>query len=179
MPKFQTGTIRLAAIALLMSGLPAAAEPDDSPFFTAIAGAWSGKGEIIGGTMKGKRFSCSLDGKPLTSQKTGFTLQGSCRSGLFSKHVEAVFERGDQGFTGRFLDGAAGEGLDVTGGSVTPRQAVLDISREDIDGALITTLNGDDTLNITISLYGTSRLVPVIELSLERHLDSHTVGSIR
>ncbi|WP_176083271.1 hypothetical protein [Martelella sp. HB161492] len=179
MPTFRSGTIRLAAVALLISSLPARAESEGSSFFTAVAGAWSGKGEIIEGTMKGKRFSCFLDGTPLAGQQTGFSLNGSCRSGLFSKHVEAIFEKDDQGFTGRFLDGADGEGLDVTGGSVTPRQAVLDISRENIDGALITTLDGDDRLNITISLFGASRLIPVIELSMERTLDSHTVGAIR
>ncbi|TNB46605.1 hypothetical protein FF124_16545 [Martelella lutilitoris] len=166
--------------AALVAALPAnaAAESADSAFFRMVAGKWSGPGKIVEGKMKGTRFRCELDGLPIEGEKDGFKLDGKCRAGLFSHPMTAVFIREADGYRGRFLDGEDGDGLEVTGGSVENGKAVIELRREDVEGALVTSLKGPEDLNITLLIKGGTRYVPVIGLSLKRQTDPLSVGSI-
>ncbi|MBB4121827.1 hypothetical protein [Martelella radicis] len=166
--------------AALVSALPAAsaAESDDSAFFRQVAGKWSGPGKIVEGKMKGTRFRCELDGLPIEGDTQGFKLDGKCRAGLFTHPMTAIFIREKDGYRGRFLDGEDGDGLEVTGGSVEDGKAVIALRREEVEGALVTNLIGDEDLNITLLIKGGTRYVPVIGLSLKRQTDPFSVGSV-
>jgi len=167
------------SLAVLVSPLAAKAESNDDAFFQDVAGRWQGSGKIIEGKLKGKRFRCTLDGVPATAPEEGFRLEGSCRSGLLSHKVTAAFLRDGDGYHGHFLDGEDGEGLDVTGGIVKNRTAIIDVKREKVTGAVVTNLMSDDDLNITVMIRGHTKFVPVIGLSMKRQTDGTTVGSIK
>lgn len=171
----------IALIASTLIGLPvtAAAESEDSLFFRDVTGTWQGPGKIVEGKMKGTSFKCTLDGLPMDAPASGFRLDGTCRSGLLSQRVTAEFIQDGDGYRGQFLDGADGDGLDVTGGNINGRVAVLDVQRDDVKGAVVTNLMSDDDLNITIMIRGATQFIPVIGLSLKRQTDSMAVGAIR
>ena len=168
------------AASLLLCAIGAhAGEREDRAFFEAVAGQWSGPGKIVEGKMKGTRFTCALDGLPLTGDETGFRLDGKCRTGMFSHPVSAVFIRDGETYRGQFLDGEDGDGLNVVGGAVKDSKAVIDLKRHDITGALVTNLQSDDDLNITLLIKGGTRFVPVIGLSLKRDTDNIAVGAVK
>ena len=82
--------------------------------------------------------------------------------------MKATVKRGGRGYTGQFLDGADGEGLDVIAGSVTPSRAVLTLKRKQLDGAMLARLASKNQLNITVSVTVGETLVPVIGMKLDR-----------
>ncbi|WP_180897492.1 hypothetical protein [Martelella soudanensis] len=175
-------TLRTALlIAALAAALPASAvaESDDDAFFRQVAGKWVGPGKIIEGKLKGTRFKCELDGLPVTGAEGGFKLDGKCRAGLFSHPITAVFIRDGDSYRGQFLDGEDGDGLAVTGGNIENGKAVIALKRQKVEGALVTSLLGEDDLNITLLIKGGTRYVPVIGLSLKREGDPFTVGAIK
>lgn len=174
---FRTALIAAALVAALPAGVMA--ESDDNAFFRQVSGKWTGPGKIVEGKLKGTSFKCRLDGVALDETGGGFRLDGKCRSGLFSHPITAVFVRDGDSYTGQFLDGEDGDGLSVTGGSISGRKAVIGLKRQKIEGALVTSLIGQDDLNITLLIKGGSRMVPVIGLSLKREGDPFTVGAIK
>lgn len=167
------------SLVLLVSPVAALAENADNSFFNDVAGRWQGPGKIIEGKLKGKRFKCTLNGLPAKAPEEGFRLEGSCRAGLLSHKVTAAFLRDGEGYRGHFLDGAEGEGLDVTGGVIKDRTAIIDVEREKVKGAIVTNLMSDEHLNITVMIRGHTKFVPVIGLSLKRQTDNTTVGAIK
>lgn len=168
-------------IAALAAALPASAlaESDDDAFFRQVAGKWTGPGKIVEGKLKGTHFKCELDGLPVTGEEGGFKLDGKCRAGLFSHPITAVFIRDGDSYRGQFLDGEDGEGLAVTGGSIEDQKAVISLRRKEVEGALVTSMQSENDLNITLLIKGGTRYVPVIGLSLKREGDPFTVGAIK
>jgi len=57
--------------------------------------------------------------------------------------------------------------MDIVGGA-TALQAGVDVKRKDLNGVMIARLNGDDRLNITVSVKVDKQLIPVIGMSLDR-----------
>lgn len=169
-----------AAAAIVATGLAAAspASARDQAFFKAVSGSWKGPGEIVAGKYKGTRFVCDFAGDPLSGGKTGISLDGSCRVGIFSEKMSAVISQTRHGYTGRFLDGAEGKGLDVTSGDVRDNKVVVGIHRKQLFGAMVASLNDPNTMNITVSVRVGEKLVPVIGMTLSRALDHTQVGSI-
>ena len=169
-----------AALAALLLLTPAA-EASDARFFDAISGAWSGPGEIVAGKYKGTRFSCALGGEALGGRGAGegMTLKGKCRVGLFTQTVEAKVERRGRGYTGAFLDGAKGKGLDVVAGNVDGNRMTVGMEREDLKGAMVAKIKDDGRLAVTVSVRVGDELVPVIGMDLSRRLDAVATGSIR
>lgn len=172
----------MAVSALAMLPMAAAVAPVDASeretrFFRQIEGKWRGPGEIVAGKYKGTKFTCEFLGET-PSNKLGMTLDGGCRVGLFSQKMKATVKRGGKGYTGQFLDGAGGEGLDVIAGSVTPSRAVMKLKRNQLDGAMLARLASKDQLNITVSVEVGDTLVPVIGMKLDR-VDAVAVGSVR
>ena len=140
----------------------------ESAFYREVAGKWSGPGEIVAGRYKGTKFTCVFEGMSPDSV-TGLKIDGSCRVGMFSQPMNAVFQRASAGYSGRFLDGEAGEGMDVVGGRYSRSRLVVDIKRKDLRGVMVAQLADDDKLNVTISVRVDRRLIPVIGMSLGRN----------
>ncbi|GIL00669.1 MAG: hypothetical protein BroJett030_05680 [Alphaproteobacteria bacterium] len=156
-------------LACLVGAGPAAAGPasSEAAFYRAVAGKWSGPGEIVAGKYKGTRFTCVFDGLSPDST-TGLSIDGTCRVGMFSQPMNAVVQRAATGYSGRFLDGEAGEGMDVVGGRYSRSKLVVDIKRKDLRGVIVAHLTGADKLNVTISVRVDRHLIPVIGMALDR-----------
>ena len=168
-----------AAMAIAATiGAPASANERDRQFFNSIEGSWSGGGEIVAGKYKGTKFNCTFEGSTPT-QKLGMALDGGCRVGIFSQKMSAsVLSAGKKNYKGQFMDGAAGSGLDITGGNVVDaRKVVFSIHRNDLHGVMQARLASRDTMNVTISVRVDDSMVPVIGMSLKR-VDNTAVGAI-
>ncbi|MGV1756472.1 hypothetical protein [Rhizobium sp. P44RR-XXIV] len=177
---------------LLVSGLAAAtlstgtwvqsadAAPRDKAFFQSVAGSWSGPGEIVAGKYKGTKFSCSLTGKPLDGNNAGVKLDGTCRVGVFQQPMSAEITQSGGSYSGKFLDGAAGKGLDITSGTVNDGTVVLGLIRQKLNGAMIARVSDNKSMNVTISVKVGEQMVPVIGVTLKRaDIDQMAVGSIQ
>lgn len=155
-------------LAFMLSWGQALAGPtSESAFYRFVSGKWAGPGEIVAGKFKGTKFTCAFDGSS-PDRVTGLKIDGTCRVGMFSQPMNALFKRAGAGYTGQFLDGEAGEGMDVVGGRYTRSRLVVEIRRKDLRGVMVARLRDNDKLNITISVRVDSRLIPVIGMELER-----------
>jgi len=148
----------------------------DRKFFDAVEGAWVGPGEIVAGKYKGTKFNCTFTGST-PQAKVGMTLDGACRVGVFTQKMTATVERRGAGYSGTFLDGAGGKGLDVVSGSVKGQKVVFGLNRKQLNGAMLARLADENTMNVTVSVKVDDVLVPVIGVSLKR-VDGAGVGSI-
>ncbi|OBZ92379.1 hypothetical protein ADU59_26915 [Pararhizobium polonicum] len=168
-----------------LAALTGAASPafsgsdDDKAFFEQVSGQWKGPGEIVAGKYKGTKFTCDLTGEATDGASTGIKLDGTCRVGVFKQPMSAVITRAGNSYTGKFLDGADGKGLDIVSGNVAKDKVVVGINRKKLNGAMIARLQDDSTLNITISVKVEDTMVPVIGVSLNRQVDGMAVGSIK
>lgn len=156
-----------------------AASAEDQAFFNSVAGSWKGPGEIVAGKYKGTKFVCDLTGDPLQGGATGIRMEGTCRVGIFSQDMSAVISRVDGQYTGQFLDGAQGKGLDVISGEVRANKIAIGINRKQLNGAMVASLHDANRMNVTVSVEVGERLIPVIGMTLDRDLDGMQVGSIR
>lgn len=165
-------------VASIATTLPALADQArDARFLKMIEGSWRGPGEIVAGKYKGTKFTCHLNGTNPANQ-LGMGLKGDCRVGVFTQEMEAFVTHTGKTYTGTFLDGALGEGLDVVAGNVTNDRIVLTLNRKDLDGAMLARLANRNQLNVTVSVRVGEELVPVIGMSLDR-IDNMAVGSTR
>ncbi len=163
---------------LAAQAFTANANESDRQYFSRIVGAWSGPGEIIAGKYKGTKFVCDFNGIT-PDKKVGLTLDGNCRVGLFNQKMSATVELAGNTYRGKFLDGAAGKGLDVISGNVVDqRKVVFGLNRKQLRGAMIASLRSKDSMVVTISVKVADKMVPVMGVNLKR-LDQTEVGSIR
>ena len=167
-----------AALSPVADVAPAAtAATRDKAFFDSVAGSWKGPGEIVAGKYKGTKFTCSFDGST-PDNKTGMTLDGDCRVGVFTQKMSATVERKGRDYKGNFMGGAAGTGLDIIGGNVVdPRKVVFTINRYQLRGVMQARIPDDNSMTVTIAVRVDQQLVPVIGMSLKR-VDAVEVGSI-
>jgi hypothetical protein len=172
--------VPLAASAAIAFGMvnPATASERDRQFFQSIEGTWAGAGEIVAGKYKGTKFNCTFEGST-PDKKLGMALDGGCRVGVFMQKMSAsVIQNISAGYKGQFMDGAAGSGLDITGGNVVnDRKVVFSIHRNDLRGIMQARLPDGETMNVTISVRVEDSMVPVIGMSLKR-VDEVAVGAI-
>ncbi|MGH6859382.1 MAG: hypothetical protein ACRECY_03940 [Phyllobacterium sp.] len=174
--KTSAAAAALSLFACASFALPAQARDKDAQFFRTIEGQWTGPGEIVAGKYKGTKFTCTLEGTT-PAATTGMTLDGSCRVGIFNQPMKATIVRSGNSYKGSFLDGAAGKGLDITGGNVAGNRVVLAINRKQLSGAMQAKFNNDNSMNVTISVRLEEQLIPVVGVSLKR-VDTTAVGSI-
>jgi hypothetical protein len=167
------------AAAFLLSAAPSSARDADSAFFESVAGTWKGPGEIVAGKYKGTKFVCNLVGGPTATQQSGVSLDGTCRVGVFNQKMSAVISRKGKTYTGRFLDGAAGAGLDIVSGKISRDRAVMGINRKTLNGAMIARLHDSETMNVTISVKVGDDMIPVIGMTLKRGAENVKTGSLR
>ncbi|TAV49062.1 hypothetical protein ELI30_12470 [Rhizobium leguminosarum] len=158
---------------------PATAATRDKAFFDSVAGSWKGPGEIVAGKYKGTKFTCNLIGEPTGDSSAGIKLDGTCRVGVFKQPMTAVISQSGSSYKGKFLDGAAGKGLDVVSGAVSEDTVVVGINRAKLNGAMIARVRDDKTMNVTVSVKVESQMIPVIGLTLTRQVDEMAVGSIQ
>jgi hypothetical protein len=179
----RTSLIARASVAAFLAAttfaVPASAGSRDKAFFEQVTGNWQGKGEIVAGKYKGTKFSCDLTGDMAPAKGTGIQLDGFCRVGVFKQPMSALISKAGSSYKGKFLDGAAGKGLDITSGQVNGNKVVMGINRQKLNGAMIARLESDNKLNITISVKVENKMIPVIGVSLDRNLDDIAVGSIK
>ncbi|MEM7214197.1 MAG: hypothetical protein AAF423_01545 [Pseudomonadota bacterium] len=159
----------------LIAGASLASEKD---FYNKINGKWSGPGEIVAGKYKGTKFVCTFDGSNPKS-KTGMSIDGSCRVGVFSQPMNAKILKVGKKYSGAFLDGEKGDGMDVKGARYTRDRLVVDIRRENLNSVLIANLSDPNRLNVTISVKHNNRLIPVIGMNLSRKSDPILTGSVK
>jgi hypothetical protein len=172
--------VAAAVLAVLPSlcVVPAAqAAERDRQFFESAKGSWTGPGEIIAGKYKGTKFNCTFEG--MTEKKAvGITMDGGCRVGVFLQKMTASVQHKAGRYSGKFLDGADGKGLDIISGSVVDdHKVVLAINRKQLRGVMQARMADDNTMNVTVSVRVDKQLVPVIGMSLKR-VDTTAVGSI-
>src|ERR1700710_141923 len=160
----------LAAVALSLGDWASTADAAsrDKAFFQSVAGVWRGPGEIVAGKYKGTKFTCNLTGTASQTNSAGVKLDGTCRVGVFQQPMSAEITQNGSSYNGKFLDGAAGKGLDVTSGSVNDNTVVVGLNRQKLNGAMIARLQDDRSMNVTISVKVDEQMVPVIGLSLKR-----------
>lgn len=157
----------LALAAGLLASAPPAAAGGDEAFFRSVVGPWSGPGEIVAGKYKGTKFVCTFEGG-VPDGAVGMRLDGSCRVGLFWQAMTAEVVRKGSRYSGSFLDGAKGKGLDIVSGRFNGDRMIFGLDRKQLEGAMVARLDGPDTMNITISVRVAQDLVPVIGMSLSR-----------
>ncbi|MGO4436158.1 hypothetical protein [Rhizobium sp. RAF56] len=168
-----------AALALAGGTELANAASRDKAFFQQVAGVWQGPGEIVAGKYKGTKFTCNLTGSPTDGGEPGIKLDGTCRVGVFQQPMSAVISQNGGTYKGKFLDGAAGKGLDVISGTVNDNTVVMGLNRQKLNGAMIARVQNDKAMNITVSVKVEDQMVPVIGLTLKRQVDEVAVGSIQ
>lgn len=170
--------LSLAASAVLTPSLghSAVGAEQDNAFFRSVAGSWSGPGEIIAGKYKGTKFVCTFTGAPKAG-RVGLALDGDCRVGVFTQKMSASFEHDGSSYRGKFMDGAAGKGLDITSGNVIGgNKVVLGLNRAQLDGVMQARIPDGNTMKVTVSVKVENKLVPVIGVSLKR-IDGVTIGA--
>ncbi len=176
--KTVTVGLAVATLAVISVGAPAQAGPRDKVFFKGVSGTWKGPGKIVAGKYKGTKFVCNLAGTP-PEDGVGITLDGSCRVGMFKQPMKAVIAAKSGSYSGTFLDGAGGKGLDIVSGNVTGTKMIIGLTRARLNGAMIAKLQGDNTMTVTISVKVEDEMVPVIGMTLTRQVDEIAVGSIK
>ena len=166
MTKFPIIAPIIAIFASMALTLPNAAA-GEKQFFKGIAGGWYGPGEIVAGKYKGTKFTCNLKGNTEPGQ-IGMDINGSCRIGVFSQPMSAKIKKRGAKYSGRFLDGEKGDGMDVTGGRFTTSRFVVGLKRKKLDATMVARLDGRNKLNVTISVKVRGQLIPVIGMSLDK-----------
>lgn len=168
----------LALVAAAALSSPVVAGDLDGAFFRNVSGAWTGPGEIVAGKYKGTKFVCNFTGAATKSGKAGMSLDGDCRVGVFTQKLSASFQHNGRDYKGKFMDGAAGKGLDIISGNVVDdRKVILAVNRAQLDGVMQARIPDDNTMNVTVSVKVDKKLVPVIGVNLKR-IDGTKVGSI-
>lgn len=157
--------------------LPVQAQDRDGKFFKQVEGSWTGPGEIVAGKYKGTKFTCNFQGAT-PKKKTGMSLDGSCRVGVFTQKMSALVERHGKHYKGKFMDGADGAGLDIISGSVDGERVVFALNRERLNGAMLARLPDENTMNVTVSVRVNEELVPVIGMNLKRTSEITSTGSL-
>jgi hypothetical protein len=171
--------LSLVAVAALSPAtvLSAAAGERDGAFFRNVSGSWAGPGEIVAGKYKGTKFVCNFTGAT-KSGKAGMSLEGDCRVGVFTQKMSASFEHNGRDYKGKFMDGAAGKGLDIVSGNVVDdKKVILAVNRAQLDGVMQARIPDANTMNVTVSVKVDKKLVPVIGVNLKR-IDGIAVGSV-
>lgn len=103
-------------------------------------------------------------------------IDGTCRVGVFSQKMSAYVTKKGSTYKGAFLDGAKGDGMDVTGGRYTRDRIIVDIVRNDLNGIMVVNLSDNNQLKATISVKHNNQLIPVIGMNLTR-IDTGSVTS--
>lgn len=167
----------LAAAAIAGAAGSALAADRDQKLFETAQGEWTGPGEVVAGKYKGTKFTCNFTGAT-PAGKVGMSLDGVCRVGLITQKMSASFERRGRGYTGTFLDGSGGKGLDIVAGNVDGSRVVLALNRNQLHGAMLARLPDENTMTVTVSVRVDEELVPVIGMSLKRS-EPRAVGSVK
>lgn len=177
---FLSAVLPLAIAASASAGVAASASAGerDVDFFRTVEGKWVGPGEIVAGKYKGTKFTCNFTGSTPVG-KVGMTLDGGCRVGIFTQPMSASVERkGQRGYSGSFMGGSSGSGLDIISGNVVDgRKVVFAINRKQLNGVMQARVPNDNSMIVTVSVRVAEQMVPVIGMNLKR-VDAASVGAV-
>jgi hypothetical protein len=180
--KFMRKVLSFCIAVVMLAAVPTVgARASEAEFYRSIQGRWVGPGEIVAGKYKGTKFVCDFNGIT-PSAANGMEIDGNCRVGMFNQPMNASVTRSASGFFGKFLDGEKGDGMDIVGGRYSGSKLVVDVKRKDLNGVMIARMNGDNKLNITVSVRVEKQLIPVIGVSLDRvgtASDATVTGSVQ
>jgi hypothetical protein len=161
---------------------------DAAQFMTRFSGEWRGTGRVLVGPDHGTKFHCALAGDPSRSE-TSFTMNGKCWIGQLSALVRARvrYNAETNRFYGAFLDGAAGNGVDIVG-ERSGEGLVMSLSRGMAQGRLTAEPVGNNQMKVMISLVdrANDREIPVVAMglakegatSLPRYYQPEMTGSV-
>lgn len=156
-----------AATAVLAGSVVASPlHADERGYFRSVQGKWTGAGEIVAGKYKNTRFTCDFTGN--VPSGVGMDISGKCRVGLFTQNMSARITKTRNGYSGVFLDGAKGKGLDIVSGQLRNNRLVVGINRKTLNGTMVANMKSRDRMQITISVRSANKLIPVIGLTLNR-----------
>ncbi len=156
----------LAGALLVSAAMGSTAQANERSYFRSVQGEWSGSGEIVAGKYKNTRFTCQFTGN--VPKGVGMDISGKCRVGLFSQPMSARITKRGNSYTGKFLDGAKGKGLDIVSGKLSANRLIVGINRKQLNGTMIANMKSRDKMHITISVRANKKLIPVIGLTLKR-----------
>ncbi|MGQ7792638.1 hypothetical protein ACUN0C_09535 [Faunimonas sp. B44] len=160
------------ALAALVATAPAAmAAPDEAlTFMQRFSGEWLGTGQLLIGPQVGTKFHCALAGDPSRTQMT-LGMTGKCWMGSLSAPVYANIRYNEETarFYGAFMDGAAGNGVDLMG-SQTDKGVSLRLVRGPAQGSMVAEPIGDKQMKVVLSLYDrkNDRHIPVAAMGFTR-----------
>ena len=163
------------AALLLLSATPAVADAtrggdDPAHFMNRFSGEWRGSGRVLVGPDHGTKFHCALAGDPSRSEMS-FVMSGKCWIGQLSAPVRARLRyNGDSDrYYGAFLDGAAGNGVDIIGAQ-SGEGFVMKLSRGMAQGRLTAEPVGRNQMKVMISLVDRSndREIPVVAMGFAK-----------
>jgi len=87
----------------------AGAASQEELFSGRLKGNGAAPERLLPAKYKGEKFTCTFTGVFETAE-TGMTLDGICRSGIFSQLMKARFVRNTDGYSGAFNEGRTGAG---------------------------------------------------------------------
>ena len=152
--------------ALATASVPFPAEAS-ARYFKSVDGVWKGAGSVVAGKYKGTRFNCRLNGTEERGRE--LAIQGTCRIGLFTQRITARLARNGRSYSGTFLDGAKGDGMDITSGRVGGNKLTVAINSKGLTGAIVANLVAHNKLRVSVSVRVSSgRYVPVVGLDLTK-----------
>ena len=91
--------------------------------------------------------------------------------------MSAKILKSNGNYSGAFLDGAAGKGLDILSGNVSGDRVTMSLNRKKLNGAMLARLENPDLMHVTISVRVNKDMVRVIGMSLTR-IDQTSTGSV-
>jgi hypothetical protein len=143
--------VRVLALsaALALTGYPAFAG-DAGDFMQRFSGDWIGTGQLLFGAEPRLEFACDLKGDPSES-KLNFDMTGQCRMGAMAAPVYAKirYNSDTQRYYGQFMDGAAGNGVDLVGAQAGDGFS-LKLVHGATQGRLSAEKMGDDQMKVII-----------------------------
>jgi len=161
----------LPALPLFLNSAYAApagqAAADRAAFLQSVKGQWSGSGQVVAGRYKGVKFTCKFTA-PDAGNAADIKLDGSCRAGIFSQPIKASISPKSGTYQGSFNDGARGNGMDITAGTVDKNGMVLQLNREKLQGNMTARLQSGNQMHITLAVVLEGESIPVIGMDLAR-----------
>lgn len=86
--------------------------------------------------------------------------------------MKASVVRVGKTYQGEFNDGAEGNGLDIVSGAVVGDKVVFTLSRGELGGVMLAKMEGDEKMDVTISVQIDDYYVPLIGMKLKKDVNN-------
>ncbi|MYZ49923.1 hypothetical protein [Propylenella binzhouense] len=167
---FRAPALAFAAALLASATVAEAAPPKALLFMQRFGGEWIGTGQLLIGPQIGTQFHCALNGNPSSTQMT-LGMSGKCWMGSLSVPVLARihYDEPTDRFYGSFMDGAAGNGVDIMGAQ-TETGVSLRLTQGILQGGMLAEPVGDMQMRVLLSFRdrANDRDIPVVSMGFTR-----------